>query len=70
MHNAIKRGVNLEVIMGAARLSLEKEDSSPAGMIERDKYYRVIELDAFSSDAIPVHLITEEASHQALLREA
>jgi len=27
----------------------------------RDKYYKVIVVDAFSSDAIPVHLITKEA---------
>ncbi len=34
----------------------------PEGMVaRRDKYYRVIELDAFSSDAIPIHLITREA---------
>lgn len=28
---------------------------------KRENYYRVIEVDAFSSDAIPVHLITKEA---------
>jgi len=28
---------------------------------ERESYYRAIEVDAFSSDAIPVHLITKEA---------
>src|SRR5438874_1056740 len=27
----------------------------------RDKYYKVIVVDAFSSDAIPIHLITREA---------
>ena len=27
----------------------------------REKYYKVIEVDAFSSDAIPVHLITLQA---------
>ena len=35
---------------------------SPEGMFaNRDHYYKVIEVDAFSSDAIPIHLITKEA---------
>jgi hypothetical protein len=41
-----------EVVMGDARLSMEREQ--PQG-------YDVIVLDAFSSDAIPVHLLTAEA---------
>ena len=41
-----------EVVMGDARLSMEREQ--PQG-------YDVIVLDAFSSDAIPVHLLTEQA---------
>jgi protein-L-isoaspartate O-methyltransferase len=41
-----------ELIMGDARLSME---------IEADQQYDVIVLDAFSSDAIPVHLLTLEA---------
>jgi len=65
LHDALKRGVNLEVIMGDARLSLDREDKndrSPNGMIAtRQNYYRVMEIDAFSSDAIPVHLITKES---------
>ncbi len=72
--DAIKRGVSLEIIMGDARQSIKQERQ---GLVylkgkgddirtvqmnpKREKYYRVIELDAFSSDAIPVHLITEEA---------
>jgi len=43
---------NIKTILGDARLSLEKEP---------DKKYDVLALDAFSSDAIPVHLLTEEA---------
>ncbi len=35
----------------------EKSTSFP----KRENYYRAIEVDAFSSDAIPVHLITREA---------
>jgi len=41
-----------EVVMGDARLSMEREEP---------QRYDVIALDAFSSDAIPVHLLTEEA---------
>jgi spermidine synthase len=42
----------VEVVMGDARLSLEKE---PA------RQFDLLALDAFSSDAIPVHLLTAEA---------
>jgi hypothetical protein len=41
-----------KVILGDARLSLVKAP---------DHYYDLIAVDAFSSDAIPVHLITKEA---------
>lgn len=103
----IRRGANLEVLMGDARLSIEKvevlddkdesgrwkvknapvalypelpgdrrtgvEGDDPGGprvspkllpstMFQgREHYYHAIEVDAFSSDAIPVHLITLEA---------
>src|SRR5439155_15611396 len=62
VHDARKRGARIEIIMGDARYSLAKEQPQ-AGIPtpQRDHYYRVIELDAFSSDAIPVHLITREA---------
>jgi len=72
--DAIKRGVALEVIMGDARQSLSRPvvpagktagtflpDGSVVLNPNRENYYHVIELDAFSSDAIPVHLITKEA---------
>lgn len=42
----------VEVVLGDARLSLEREP--PRG-------FDVLVLDAFSSDAVPVHLLTEEA---------
>jgi tetratricopeptide (TPR) repeat protein len=42
----------VQVVLGDARLSLEKEP--PQG-------FDILALDAFSSDAIPVHLLTEEA---------
>jgi SAM-dependent methyltransferase len=42
----------LDVAMGDARLSLEKEP---------DEHFDVLAVDAFSSDSIPVHLLTYEA---------
>jgi hypothetical protein len=42
----------VEVVLGDARLSLERE---------APQQYDVLVLDAFSSDAIPVHLLTREA---------
>jgi SAM-dependent methyltransferase len=42
----------IEVVLGDARLALERE--TPQG-------YDLLAVDAFSSDAIPVHLITKEA---------
>jgi hypothetical protein len=45
-------GARVEIALGDARLSLEREP--PQG-------FDVLAVDAFSSDAIPVHLITREA---------
>ena len=42
----------IEIVLGDARLSLEREDS---------QQFDLLAIDAFSSDAIPVHLITSEA---------
>ena len=42
----------IELVLGDARLSLEREPS---------QQFDVLVIDAFSSDAIPVHLITTEA---------
>ncbi len=47
-----KRGAKLEVIIGDARLSLDRE--LPQG-------FDVILLDAFAGDSVPVHLLTREA---------
>ncbi len=41
-----------EIVMGDARLSLEGEEP---------QHYDVLVIDAFSGDAIPVHLLTREA---------
>jgi hypothetical protein len=76
VRDALDRGVRLEIIMGDARLSMKQENPVPGSTYtafpkqppmeahffpKRQYYYRAIELDAFSSDAIPVHLITKEA---------
>jgi spermidine synthase len=45
-------GRHYRLVMGDARLSLEQEE---------DGRFGIIMVDAFSSDAIPVHLITREA---------
>jgi spermidine synthase len=42
----------IEVIMGDGRLSLEREP---------DQQYNLLVIDAFSGDAVPVHLITKQA---------
>jgi hypothetical protein len=57
----------VEIVTGDARLSLERERARPKGL---DRY-DVVALDAFSGDAIPVHLLTREAFalYDDLLRE-
>ena len=52
-HDAVAK---IDAVLGDARLSLEKE----AGNGERQQF-DVLAVDAFSSDAIPVHLLTNEA---------
>jgi spermidine synthase len=56
LNAAEKRGAKLEFEIGDARLSLERELArrQPQG-------YDLLAVDAFSSDSIPVHLITREA---------
>lgn len=49
---ARERGAKIDIVMGDARLSLERQ--SP-------QQFDIIAVDAFSSDAIPVHLLTLEA---------
>jgi hypothetical protein len=51
--DAEERKVDLRVVHGDARLSLRDK--------ARNHHYGLIVVDAFSSDAIPVHLITREA---------
>jgi hypothetical protein len=53
VQNAKSRGAKIEMIMGDARLMLERD---PA-----ERKYDLLLIDAFSSDAIPVHLLTVES---------
>jgi spermidine synthase len=53
-----KNGRRPEVVMGDARLSLERDLAAPAGPTQFD----VIVLDAFTGDAIPTHFLTREAA--------
>jgi SAM-dependent methyltransferase len=52
VQDAKDRGADMEIIMGDGRLRLR---DAP------EKFYHIIVLDAFSSDAIPVHLLTADA---------
>lgn len=52
LKDARERGATVELALGDARLSLEREP---------DQRFDVLVLDAFSSDAIPTHLLTREA---------
>lgn len=54
----------IDITLGDARLSLERELRDPA----HRHSYDVLAIDAFSGDAIPVHLLTREAF--ALYRDA
>ncbi|HEY2828427.1 MAG TPA: hypothetical protein VGJ04_12570, partial [Pirellulales bacterium] len=51
-----ERGGKYEIELGDARLTLERELQS-----HQPQHFHVLVLDAFSGDAIPVHLLTEEA---------
>jgi len=50
--DALDRGADLDIIMGDGRLRLREAP---------EKMYHILVLDAFSSDAIPVHLLTADA---------
>jgi spermidine synthase len=59
IQDSIERGVTLKIELGDARLKIAEA---------ADGQYGLIVLDAFSSDAIPVHLITREALHLYLAK--
>ena len=52
VHDAQERYAKIDVKLGDGRLKIKE---APQG------YYHIIALDAFSSDAIPVHLLTKDA---------
>jgi hypothetical protein len=56
-----RRGKEIKIVMGDARLQMEKA---------KDKDYGIILVDAFSSDAIPAHLITQEAVEMLFTKTA
>jgi hypothetical protein len=55
VEQARQRGAKVDLVMGDARLRMEREHPP-----EGEKYH-ILVVDAFSSDAIPIHLITYEA---------
>jgi len=55
VNDARQRDAHLELVMGDARLTMERKQ------LKDSEKYGIIVVDAFSSDAIPIHLITREA---------
>jgi hypothetical protein len=55
LSDARDRGVEVKTVLGDARLQMQRMNLEP------EKRYDLIVVDAFSSDAIPVHLITKQA---------
>jgi len=56
LNDARERGADVEVLMGDARLVLERQLAQG-----KNQNFDVFILDAFSSDSIPLHLLTKEA---------
>jgi hypothetical protein len=70
LHDAMQRGAIVQVRMGDARLrmaydyapyNLEQEQLGLSKAGGPQNFYHMMFVDAFSSDAIPIHLITVEA---------
>jgi hypothetical protein len=55
VEGARKRGATVDLVMGDARLTMANQQ------LKESEKYGMIVVDAFSSDAIPVHLITRQA---------
>jgi spermidine synthase len=53
--DARKRGAEIDLVLGDARVTMERQN-----LADNEKYGLLV-VDAFSSDAIPIHLITREA---------
>jgi SAM-dependent methyltransferase len=56
VQDAKARGASVEIVLGDARLSLDRERHK-----QPEQRFDLIVVDAFSSDAIPIHLLTREA---------
>jgi hypothetical protein len=65
LKDAIRRGAEVQVLMGDARLRMDLPyknfHESPSDSGGPENFYHMMVVDAFSSDAIPVHLITKES---------
>ncbi len=65
LKDAIRRGSEVQVLMGDARLRMDLPynnfHADPARAGGPENFYHMMVVDAFSSDAIPVHLITQQA---------
>ena len=65
VQDALARGANLEIVLGDGRKTLQEDPKDnpydPRSRRKLENYYHIIVIDAFSSDAIPVHLLTAEA---------
>jgi hypothetical protein len=55
LHDARERGVEVEIVLGDARVQLARLD------LPHGDRFDLLVVDAFSSDTIPVHLLTREA---------
>ena len=56
LKDAKKNGVDVDVFMGDARIVMERQIAD-----EDFQKFDILAIDAFSSDAIPIHLLTQEA---------
>jgi hypothetical protein len=66
LKDARERGVKLDIVLGDARVEMRKAVKEKDNPHHNDRY-GVIVVDAFSSDAIPIHLITKEAIREVYL---
>jgi hypothetical protein len=57
VEDARRRGAKVNLVLGDARVTMERQT------LAEDEKYGILVVDAFSSDAIPIHLITREALH-------
>lgn len=63
VEDARRRGAEIDLVLGDARLTMGRRKLNPS------QKYGLLVLDAFSSDAIPVHLLTWEALSDVYLEK-